>query len=288
MTITSATPHDRDRLQADLDTANALAHGRAEALEDLSAAAHHLRSTLLAAVDDLPTLLTAAPPATANATLTALTGTLATAQDLARRADGYTHLDARDMTYLDIGYDLGRYGWAEQPGAVADLDGAAYGPDAPRGWLRIFSRGGHVLHLWFTSPLSLAAATLSSRGPLHETFEVKAAITARDIPGPLAVPFQWPRRKDAAATDDLDWQQATAVLRNYGFTLTDDQPCDSHGVPSSDSDNPVRVQTWTKHQHGRPAPLRIRLYGIADEQPVAWYWAGRIRCLQQLARVCTR
>ncbi|WP_309117063.1 hypothetical protein [Saccharothrix sp.] len=145
-----------------------------------------------------------------------------------------------------------------------------------------------MLHLWFTSPLSLATATLSSRGPLHEALEVKAAITAADTPGPLTVPFRWPRPDDVAATDDLDWAQASSTLRTYGFTLTDDRPCDRHGVPSPDSDSAVRVQTWTGQPYGRLSPLRIRLYGAADEQPIAWYWAGRIRCLRQLARICSR
>lgn len=287
MPATSATTPDHDRIQVDLDTANALAHGRAESIEDLYFAAHALRSELLTAVDDLPTLLAGAPATTANTVLTALTGTLVAAQDLARRAHGYTDLDARDMAYPDIVADLSEHGWSGQPGQVADIDLTPHGCDPPPGWLRIFRRGAHVLHLWFTSPQSLAAATLSSRGLLHETFEVKAAITAHDSPGPLGVPFREPLPADFSA-DDLDWQQATSALRTYGFTLTDVRPCDSNGVPATDSDNPVRVQTWSKHSHNRPAPLRIRLYGAADEQPVAWYWAGRIRSLPQLGRICIR
>ncbi|WNV85059.1 hypothetical protein [Umezawaea sp. Da 62-37] len=88
-----------DRMHADLDTANALAGGRAQALADLATAAHDLRSELLATVDDLPTLLAGVPAATATAVMTAVNGTVRAAHDLALRAAGYTDLDSHDMVY---------------------------------------------------------------------------------------------------------------------------------------------------------------------------------------------
>ncbi|WNV85060.1 hypothetical protein [Umezawaea sp. Da 62-37] len=154
--------------------------------------------------------------------------------------------------------------------------------------MRIFQRGDHALHLWFTSSYSLAAANLSSRGPLYETFDVKAAITSHDTPGTLTVPFRQPNRKDTPAAADLTWEQAGSFLRTYGFTLASTDPCDDNGVPTLGSGGSVKIHSWVKHDPRHPAPLRVRLYGSPDDQPIAWYWAGRIRSLQQFGRICTR
>ncbi|WP_054047235.1 hypothetical protein [Alloactinosynnema sp. L-07] len=272
-------------LRADLDIASGLANGREDALQDVRDAARGVYAGLLAAVDDLPALLAKSPAATADKVTAALTGPLAATRDLVHRADGYTGLNQRDMVYPDITAELDSHHWSEQPGSTADANPSVR---HERGWLRTFHRGAHVLNLWFTSPTSLAAAALSGRGPLRDTREVKAAITSRDTPGPLHVPFQWPRGKDTATTNDMTWEEATSYLHTYGFTLTASSLCDANGVPDPDSDGGRQVHTWIKPDARRTAPVSVRLYERAADRPVAWYWAGRISCLPQLYRICVR
>lgn len=280
---------ERPRTTAALDTAQGMVRGYVEAAADIADAVRELNGHHQDLFDRMPRLTHGLPPHQAAELTASISRQSRLITALTLRAHGYTQGRPSDMYYPRVHDELAEHGWQEQPNSIA-AGGVSAAPEHSgahtRGWPRVFTRGLHVLHLRFTGPRQLAHASLTHRGRLHETSELRAAVTTPDSDSPLTTPMTYGLPPEQGI--DAGWDEIEQLLTDTGWTRNSSQFCDTRGNPDPGA-GPDRVDEWIKPEAGGHAPGRIRLFGSTERRrPHVWYWAGTVCSRAHLERIARR